>query len=345
METNPTKEYLGLTLHYLENEEIHSTMFGVKPLDEATISEYLSQKLEEMCNKWNILKEKIGKKQENVPGLPDIIGKVKTIVTFSKRSKRMAGDIRKVQFANGKTEGTALRLIQDVPTRWNSSYAMMQRFIDLNGRKQENVTGLPDIIGKVMAIETFSKRSKRMAGDIRKVQFVNGKTEGTALRLIQDIPTRWNSTYAMLQHLIDLSDVIGMVILNIPESPPMQTGSELASIKLIVQILYPLYQVKLELSAEKTPTTSKVTPLRLTAIKIPDQDEVAKRLKECVIAGIEKRFGVIEQVAILAMSTLPDPRFKRLHFQSPMATAQAVSSISKAIVDVVKATKTLRKRR
>ncbi|KAJ8891316.1 hypothetical protein PR048_010832 [Dryococelus australis] len=58
-------------------------------------------------------------------------------------------------------------------------------------------------------------------------------------------------TYALLQRFIDLSDVMGVVILNIPESPPMLTGSELASIKLIVQIT-------LELSAEKIPNASKV---------------------------------------------------------------------------------------
>ncbi|KAJ8891317.1 hypothetical protein PR048_010833 [Dryococelus australis] len=53
IETNSTKEYRELTLHYLEDEDIHSAMFGVES------SEYLGRKLEEICNKWNIQKEKV----------------------------------------------------------------------------------------------------------------------------------------------------------------------------------------------------------------------------------------------------------------------------------------------
>ncbi|CAH1969088.1 unnamed protein product [Acanthoscelides obtectus] len=40
---------------------------------------------------------------------------------------------------------------------------------------------------------------------------------------------------------------------------------------------------------------------------------------------MEKRFGDIENVEILAVSTLLDPRFIRLHFKNPLACANAVN--------------------
>ncbi|KAJ8882860.1 hypothetical protein PR048_014674 [Dryococelus australis] len=143
--------------------------------------------------------------------------------------------------------------------------------------------------------------------------------KGTAFR----VSTRWNSTDVMLQCFIDLSNVIGI-----------------------------RFCILCTLSTEKTPTACKVIHLlslmRLVSntlqLRFQTRNKKSqKKLKECVIASIEKRFGVIEKVAIFAMSTLLDHRFKRLHFWSPIATAQAVSCISKVIDEVVKASKTLQK--
>lgn len=44
-----------------------------------------------------------------------------------------------------------------------------------------------------------------------------------------------------------------------------------------------------------------------------------------------KRFGAIEQSKLLAVATILDPRFKRLHFNNPVACANAVSFINQSI--------------
>ncbi|KAJ8877462.1 hypothetical protein PR048_021917 [Dryococelus australis] len=201
----------------------------------------------------------------------------------------------------GQTLQNTCQKLEEMCNKRNILKETVSVVITDNGKNIDKAA--KDNFGQNKLLPCFVHMLALVASGFRKVPFANGNTEGTALRLIQAVPTRWNSTYATLEHFIELSYVIGIVILNIPESPPMLTGSQLASIKLIVQILYPLYQVTVELSAEKTPTASKVLPLvnlmrlRFTGIRIIDQDEVAKKLKECVIAGIEK-------VAILAMSTL-----------------------------------------
>ena len=62
----------------------------------------------------------------------------------------------------------------------------------------ENTVLLDDIVNKVKKIVTFFKQSNNAADELRRLQFVEGKTEGTLLKLIQAVDTRWNSTYYTL---------------------------------------------------------------------------------------------------------------------------------------------------
>ena len=57
---------------------------------------------------------------EKTPMLKEMVDKVKKIVGFFKRSNNAADELRRLQFAAGKTEGTVLMLIQQEDTRWNT---------------------------------------------------------------------------------------------------------------------------------------------------------------------------------------------------------------------------------
>lgn len=46
------------------------------------------------------------------------------------------------------------------------------------------------------------------------------------------------------------------------------------------------------------------------------------------INEIKKRFGAVEQVQLLTLSTLLDPRFKKLHFNNIVACSEAINYIS-----------------
>ncbi|CAH0549894.1 unnamed protein product [Brassicogethes aeneus] len=70
---------------------------------------------------------------ENVPGVPELIAKVKKIVRFSHDSYNFGNAIKRIQMETGKTEGQVLRLLQSVPTRWGSTFKMCDRFLLLQG--------------------------------------------------------------------------------------------------------------------------------------------------------------------------------------------------------------------
>ena len=54
-------------------------------------------------------------------------------------------------------------------------------------------------------------------------------------------------------------------------------------------------------------------------------------MKQYILLEIERRFCDIERFQILAVSTILDPRFKKMHFQQPIAASTAISYINSLI--------------
>ncbi|XP_037731885.1 uncharacterized protein LOC119562754 isoform X2 [Drosophila subpulchrella] len=50
-----------------------------------------------------------------------------------------------------------------------------------------------------------------------------------------------------------------------------------------------------------------------------------------LLLEIDKRLGSIEQVSILAMATVLDPRFKKLHFKDPQACSNSIIKIKSMV--------------
>ena len=123
-----------------------------------------------------------------------------------------------------------------------------------------NVEGIPELIDKVKKIVGFSHRSYNFANELKRIQMEMGKSEGTALRLCQDVITRWGSTYLMLERFLDLREVVTLAALKFPEVDVL-TASQFATLRVIRDILKPFHQATTEMSAEKTTTASKVIPI------------------------------------------------------------------------------------
>ncbi|XP_069140012.1 E3 SUMO-protein ligase ZBED1-like [Argopecten irradians] len=176
------------------------------------------------------------------------------------------------------------------------------------------------------------------------------KQEGNPLSLIQDTPTRWNSSYFMMSRLLALRLPLYTVLYD-DQITKTSDRSKLdisdAFWKImedIVPILEPFTEATELLGKEDQPTASAVFLLLNQLIRndlcVSDLDTgVVKSLKDTIRSGLMKRFHVDKDgIPLESIITCPqmlaaalDPRYKSLKFVCDESRA----AIRKALTDAV----------
>lgn len=147
------------------------------------------------------------------------------------------------------------------------------------------------------------------------------------LKLKQDVRTRWNSTFYMLERLLQVKISLSAT-LPLLDSPPTNLDSnEWLLTEDVVALLRPFENVTAILSGEKYPTLSLVIPFVLRLRRAIDSKtpelELGKCLKRSLSSIIEKRLGVYETNRTASKAFL-DSRFtkKGFMFESNAHNAQ-----------------------
>lgn len=165
-----TVSYLEMTIHYEFEGELQATTIGVTEMTERHISEVIGKWMKTILQDWHIDDEKIiavvtdnganikkavrdtfGSSRHiacfahsinlvtedtmNFQNAILLCTKIKRIVTYFKQSTIAADALRKL---------THLKLIQSIDTRWNSTFAMLQRFISLSKEVGSILLSFPD---------------------------------------------------------------------------------------------------------------------------------------------------------------------------------------------------------
>ncbi|XP_033228829.1 zinc finger BED domain-containing protein 4-like [Belonocnema kinseyi] len=190
-----------------------------------------------------------------------------------------------------------------------------------------NVPGVPELNKKVKAVIAFSHKSINFSDEFKRVQMQRGESEGTCLRLLQDVPTRWGSTFLMLCRLMKMADIISLVALKFPDVQ-MVSGSEMESRSSIKDILEPIHFATTEMGAEKHTTASKAIPMayliekRINEVNIPASNALATAFKTFVKNELKRRFGALQSVIPHSAATLIDPRFLKITSLIQLPTAE-----------------------
>ena len=176
----------------------------------------------------------------------------------------------------------------------------------------KKVVVLRETIEKSRKIVGFFKHSVVAADNLEKYQLSLGSS---VLKPKQDVATRWNSQFYMLQRLLEIRISLTHVLSTFPSAPENLDTNEWEIISDAVKILEPFEAITRELSGEKFVTASLIIPLIegcVYALNLLDfKTDICRNLKDIFIHEIiPNRFNFMYTKTKILMATAMDPRFK-----------------------------------
>ena len=108
--------------------------------------------------------------------------------------------------------------------------------------------GLGVIIKKVKDIVSHFNQSTKAYLKLKEFQVQNGYKER---KLKQDVVTRWNSTFYMLERFAEQRPMVGLALDSMQKGELMLTAQEAKGMQQAIDVLRPFEEAKTEMSAEK----------------------------------------------------------------------------------------------
>jgi hypothetical protein len=173
-------------------------------------------------------------------------------------------------------------------------------------------TSVENVIKKSRKIVTHFKHSEQACRHLSECQH---SCDTPAHHLVQDVETRWNSTYLMLQRLAEQRKALTLYSVN-RGGIDILTKVEWELVERVNVLLKPFYDATLEISRDDA-CISVVIPLvtlLLTKMQTTTEDQGLKQMKAALRDAIDRRFGSMKTVPNLLAATLLDPRFKDMYF-------------------------------
>ena len=263
--------YMALTVQYIsETWEMHSWCLGCSPLYSDHTADCLNEALEEIVEvKWGLdLSKMVGISTDNASNNKKAFANYNWIPCFG----------HNLHLAVGKALG-------------------LDRVSKCLSRLRTTVSA-------------FS-RSSKMQKSLKKKQESLSLPE---LKLIHDEPTRWNSTFEMVERFCEQQQAVCAVLAeNRRKWHLMPKDCDMATLEIIREVLEPVSSLTDALSGEKVPTLSSVLPLKwklLSCLEEKDSDSVLacdiKQKMRSDFARYECRLLDL----VLNTATFLDPRFK-----------------------------------
>lgn len=210
----------------------------------------------------------------------------------------------------------------------------------LNLIVQDALKKAQNIITKVRTIVTHFKKSSTAKTKLDSAQ----KNEGvqTIKKVIQDVATRWNSTFYMLSRFVELENSIRSTLGLLDQELPQITLEEWTIMKELCVILEPFEAATKAVSGENYLTASLVIVLNRGLLHVCEKhlekdhfNTLSKELLNDLKNGLKTRLGNVEYSNTLSTCTFLDPRFKMFAFQNADAAEKAKRLVSGWVSELV----------
>ncbi len=184
-------------------------------------------------------------------------------------------------------------------------------------------TPLAHLKKKCKDIVTFFHHSAKATDKLREIQKQLGIPEA---KLMQEVETRWNSTFYMFKRIIEQQEAVTTTLCLQGKNELCLSLVDIEEIKHAVKVLQPFETATTEMSAENYVSISKIIPIARSLQQLTGNDASHGVNKE-LVAQMRQRFVNMEGNVSLAKSTLLDPRFKKLAFLNSAASRTSAESL------------------
>lgn len=169
------------------------------------------------------------------------------------------------------------------------------------------------------------------------IKFQRDSGVETPKKLLNDVPTRWNSTFFMLEKMCLLQDAVKSTLVLIDKNIPPLTAEEWRICSELVKTLRPFEDVTRQVSAENYSTGSLVIYLTCGLVDVCQKliqkpfYETVLRVANSLLVGMVRRFDKVEYNNILGTCTFLDPRFKLHAFAAAAAKTNVKEHVTKLV--------------
>ncbi|XP_049320146.1 E3 SUMO-protein ligase ZBED1-like [Astyanax mexicanus] len=299
-----TESYLTVTAHYITPQwELRSCVLQTRPIYESHTSEFLSEKLREVVEEW-----KLERDNGTIPVTTD---NAKNIVN-----------------AVGLTEGLGPQI---------SCFA---HTVNLAAKSAISTAQISRLLAKVRKVVTFFHRSTTAAFILKTKQDMLTLPDH---KLIHDVPTRWNSTYDMLERYVEqqaalYSAVTDKNMKKKAKDISLLTDSETKLTEGLIDVLKPLKNVTTLMSTETSPSVSMIMPLQRMVLKAmapsADDSSTIKDAKAAITKDLQSRYSDHSIQDYLHRATALDPRFKSLPYLDEACVQKIWDDLTLEIVNL-----------
>ncbi|XP_039616000.1 E3 SUMO-protein ligase ZBED1-like [Polypterus senegalus] len=279
--------YLGVTCHYVTAEaKLATVLLCVSQFPQTHTAAHITESMSGLMTDWGIS------------------GKIHCMVTDNAANLVATAQLLKVRH---------------VPCFAHTLNLVVKKAIDQTPKLQV-------IRQKARKIVSLFRSSCNAKEKLSEMQQLMGRP---VQKVVQEVDTRWNSTYDMLQRLYDQREAVGAALSNLNTEVVPLTSGEYDIISECLTLLLPLKHATAEMSAEKMVSASKMIPLyrmlqhtiseKSTKVTREESIQLGVHLKE----SLRSRFHTLESTRVLALATLLDPRFKTIGFGNPDRVREA----------------------
>lgn len=245
---------------------------GAYHMEERKTIENLRKKLKKICNDWgldNKIAAFVSDGGSNIKGaIKSEFGDEKHISCFGHIINNIGQRLLEINITPSASESE--NKIIDLPIDEEDA---IESFDDLNVDNTIQQSRLRELLTKVKKIVRFFRQSERATTELSSLQ--KDLPKNARLKLIQEVRTRWNSCYGMVDRFIVLADHVSEVLLQVKidkssrtKPPNMITGEGIDEFIEVRDILKPLMRVTREVCSEKNVTLSKCIPLISGLMKV-----------------------------------------------------------------------------